>query len=386
MIGIPGVKVVKVEIPEECGAYIIHLESSKRSMTCPKCHTKTSKIHDKRIQRVRDSLMGGHPTYLSVLKRRFRCGCGHKFTEKIKGIPKHRQMTSRVSMQILKDLKEKTSFQHVANKNNVSVATVKRVHDKISHTDKPKLPEVLSIDEFKGNSDNVKYHCTLVDPVSRKLLDVIKDRKQEYLEKYFSRYTKQERSEVKYFVCDMWKPYTGVAQKYFPNAKIIIDKYHYVRLVMWAIDGARKRIQKSLEFKYKKVFFNCKRLLMKRQSSLTNEAKQKLETIFWYSQEMQQAYILKEKFFEMLSIESPQEKELALDKWIYLARNSGVIEFERYAKTFVNWKEEIANSFYASYTNGCTEGINNLIKVVKRISFGYRSFKSFRTRILHIKS
>ena len=85
-------------------------------------------------------------------------------------------------------------------------------------------------------------------------------------------------------------------------------------------------------------------------------------------------------------MESPQEKEIALEKWIVLAKTSGVAEFERYSRTFETWKEEIVNSFYFPYTNGCTEGINNLIKVIKRISFGYRNFNSFRTRILHIKS
>lgn len=60
-----------------------------------------------------------------------------------------------------------------------------------------------------------------------------------------------------------------------------------------------------------------------------------------------------------------------MNTWISFSSKSGVREFEYYAKTFVRWKFEIINSFYSRYTNGCTEEINNLIKVIKRVSFGY---------------
>lgn len=51
-----------------------------------------------------------------------------------------------------------------------------------------------------------------------------------------------DRLKVKFFVCDMWQPYVDMAQIYFPNAKIIIDKYHFIRQVGWAIEAVRKRL------------------------------------------------------------------------------------------------------------------------------------------------
>ncbi len=384
ILGLQSVKLGNVEI-DELGVYTLHIQSTKKSMKCPNCNARTTKIHDKRIQRVRDIGIYGHPTYLSVLKRRFRCGCGHKFTEKIPFIPKYHQITSRVSMQILRDLGEMISLKSVAKRNNVSVATVKRIQDKIYHTNKPPLPRVLSIDEFKGHTNGIKFHCDLVDGENRKLLDIIQDRKFESLKEYFSRYSNKERQAVEYFVCDMWRPYVEIAKMYFPNAKIIIDKFHYSRMVYWALDAARRRIQKSPEKKHKKLFFNCRHLLMKRGNKLNPEGKQKLETLFWYSEELLQAYMLKEWFVELMEISCPNKREETLDRWITLAKNCGVPEFERYAKSFVNWQEEIVNSFYYPYTNGCIEGMNNLIKTIKRVSFGYQNFKSFRTRILHIK-
>jgi transposase len=55
---------------------------------------------------------------------------------------------------------------------------------------------------------------------------------------------------------------------------------------------------------------------------------------------------------------------------------------------FKNWYQEILNSFIRfgdkRLHNGHIEGINNKIKVIKRVAFGYRNFSHFRNRILYI--
>ncbi len=73
-----------------------------------------------------------------------------------------------------------------------------------------------------------------------------------------------------------------------------------------------------------------------------------------------------------------------MSDWIYEAENSGLPEYVKYAKTMINWQVGILNSFSTPYTNGFTEGCNNKIKVLKRNAYGYRNFKRFRNRILHM--
>lgn len=385
LLDLKGLYVTKFEKSSNGEANIFYVKTKLKYGICPDCGKKTSHVHDKRVQKVKDIPIHGKPTYLMVSKRRFNCNCGSRFIENIPFVPKHYQMTSRLSAAIINDLRQVNTIKSIARQYYVSTNTVQRLQKLIYISDKPSLPETLSIDEFKGNSDGIKYHCILVDPKSGKLIDILKDRKEEFLVQYFKRYTIEERRKVKYFVCDMWKPYVNIAKNFFPEATILIDKYHYVRQVIWALDGARKRIQKNLPYKYKKHFFNCRKILMKRYKQLDNNAILRLENMFWYNQELRQAYELKEQFFQCLDIECPQDRAEALNTWISLSSKSGVREFEYYAKTFVRWKSEIINSFYSSYTNGCTEGINNLIKVIKRVSFGYRNFNNFRTKIMHVK-
>ena len=127
---------------------------------------------------------------------------------------------------------------------NVSPATVNRILDSVSY-ERQTFPTALSIDEFKGDTCEGKYQCILVDPVKHRVLDILPSRSQAHLVKYFSSIPKSERLKVKYFISDMYKLYADLAKIYFPNAVIIIDKYHFVRQTTWAIEGVRKRLQKT---------------------------------------------------------------------------------------------------------------------------------------------
>ena len=75
-----------------------------------------------------------------------------------------------------------------------------------------------------------------------------------------------------------------------------------------------------------------------------------------------------------------------LSKWVYTAECAGLKEFDACTKAVHNWTDEIMNSLDCEYTNGFTEGCNNKIKVIKRVSFGVRNFDYFRNRILHCAS
>lgn len=54
-------------------------------------------------------------------------------------------------------------------------------------------------------------------------------------------------------------------------------------------------------------------------------------------------------------------------------------------KTLIEFKNDILNTFQNKYHNGYIEGNNNFIKVLKRIAFGFRSFRRFKARIMICK-
>ena len=102
-----------------------------------------------------------------------------------------------------------------------------------------------------------------------------------------------------------------------------------------------------------------------------------------YSEDLRIAYREKEELLDIIhSDESSDLKINKFSKWIKYNLESDIPELQECAKTYQHWYCEIKNSLEVPYSNGPTEGFNNKIKVLKRISFGVREFKNFKARIM----
>lgn len=289
-------------------------------------------------------------------------------------------MTSRLCAYIIQILSDVRSFSSVARDVNLSVSTVIRLFDLVQYSP-GELPSVLSIDEFKGNTDREKYQCIITDPVNRCILDILPSREKYHLVKYFKKF---DRSNTAYFVSDMWSTYSDISYTFFKNAIFVVDKYHYIRQVIWAFEAIRKEVQKQLSPERRKYFKRSRALLNKRFEYISDEQKQQVNIMLYTSETLNDAYWLKEKFLRILDCNDSISARKQLSDWVMAASNSGIKRFIKCAKTMVNWSDGILNSFDCKYTNGFTEGCNNKIKVLKRNAYGYRNFRRFRNRILHI--
>ena len=98
------------------------------------------------------------------------------------------------------------------------------------------------------------------------------------------------------------------------------------------------------------------------------------------------AHFYKEEFLKILDCEDRQSAKTAFSDLINSALDCGIPQFKKCANTMINWLLGILNSFSSAITNEFTEGCNNKIKVLKRNAYGYRNFKCFRNRILHMFS
>ena len=360
----------------------IFIETNTSMQTCPHCGANTKRVHDYRYQEIKDLPLQMKHTFLVLKKRRYVCKCGKRFTEKYHFLPSYQRRTLRLSYKIIDQLRNLVSINSVAETMNVSVNTVTRLLDTVSYSI-PSLPECISIDEFKGDTDVGKYQCILTDAKKHRILDILPDRTQSHLSAYFREIPRAECHRVKFFVCDMWKPYVDLAKAYFPNAAIIIDKYHFIRYVTWAIENVRKRLQKTMPAKLRKYYKRSKKLILTRYNKLREESKKACDLMLLYNDDLRQAHYLKEWFYDICQNEKYSYQRIAFWEWVKAAEKSGIPEFENCAGTYRNWSEGILNAFKYKYTNGPTEGYNNKIKVLKRISFGVRNFNRFRTRIIH---
>ena len=383
LIGLQGLIIKKIEANEK--EIHIHGELERKTHICPDCGAETDKIHDYRIQVIKDIPIYNKNAFIFLKKRRYRCQCGKRFYEDNTFLPRYHRRTNRLSAYIIYKLRTMVTFTDVGKEVNLSTTTVMRTFDLVSYSPKD-LPTTLSIDEFKGNTNKEKYQCIITDPVNKVVMDILPKRYENYLTTYFLKFDKSERDKITAFVSDMWKPYASLASKLFKNADQIVDKYHWIRQVFWAFDGVRKEVQKSLGKQYRIYFKHSRKLLFKRFNELTDEQKQQVNIMLYASPSLSTAHFYKEEFLKILDCKDRDSAKAALSDWIDSAYNCGIDRFQKCAQTMINWISGILNSFSSPITNGFTEGCNNKIKVLKRIAYGYQNFNRFRNRILHIFS
>ena len=364
---------------------LIYTQLSVKSHVCPCCKQKTTYIHDYRERKIKDvSAFGKHVTLIHNHRRYVCKHCGKRFAEDNSFAPKYYRVTLRLINEIFKKAESERSFTSIAEEVNLSVSTVIRFFDMLAYDTPKELPRTLSIDEFKGNTGKEKYQVIITNPDDGTVLDILPDRKQSHLISYIKQWEREERNKVKFFVSDMWKPYAELSETYFKQAIQLVDKYHYVRQVIWAFERVRKKIQKKYGKENRLLFKHSKRVLTMRRNKLKPEQLEKVEYLLYFNDDLRSAYYLKELFYEILDCEDKTKGKELLSKWILIAQNSRLKDYQDCATTLQNWSKSIFNTFDYPYTNGFTEGCNNKIKVLKRNAYGYRNFNRFRKRILHI--
>ena len=240
---------------------------------------------------------------------------------------------------------------------------------------------MLSIDEFKGNAGGQKYQSILTDIEGKKVIDILPNRYESDLIRYFKRFP--NRSDVKYFVSDMNPHFKAVAKACFPKATLIADKYHVVRQAVWAMERVRKNEQKKLSEQFRKYFKRSKWLLNKKPEKLSNEEMQQLSLMFEIAPRLADAYRLKNEFLDIMRSESSMIGKPRFLEWLQAVTIMDIQEFQDCTNACRNWFHEILNAMDVPWTNGFTEGCNNKTKVLKRVCFGVSNFSRFRNRILH---
>ena len=188
LLDLVDVIITKVEnFSEEVHVY---LELPRIKHRCPACGALTDRVHDYRMQIIKDVPLG-RTTLLHLRKRRYRCDCGKRFFEKNTFLPRYYRSTSRLVAKIITAFHETVSASKIGTQFNVSGATAMRYFKYVSFRP-TKLPEVLSIDEFKGNSGGQKYNSIIVDAEKHKVIDILPNRFENDLIRYFSQYKSPE--------------------------------------------------------------------------------------------------------------------------------------------------------------------------------------------------
>ena len=363
----------------------IYIELPVKEQICHCCGKPTTKIHDYYTQTIKDIPIYFKPTNLIYHKRRYECkNCGKYFFEDNSIISKYQRRTTRLTGFVVDRLRNLVSQSDVSKQTNVSTSVISKLLPYLAVTNSS-LPRVLCIDEFKGNTGHYKYQVALINGETHEVVDILECRQKHSLCEYFKKFPQEQLDNVKYFVTDLWETYKDIAFTYFRKAKIVADHFHFARYACNAVNDIRIAVQKKLPKDERKYFKHSRKLLLSRQCKLkTDEQKDELSYILInYSEDLRIAYREKESLLDIIhSSDSSDVKIKSFAEWIKRNLESPVSQLRDCAKTYHHWYTEIKHSLEVPYSNGATEGFNNKIKVLKRVSFGMRNFKNFKARIL----
>lgn len=340
-----------------------------------------------------------HDTYLSLKKQRYYCGhCHSTFTLKTSIVDKNCYISCSTKHAIALEAQNKISECDISRRHQVSHSTVNRIIHSYYESQSLNfnfLPENLCFDEFKSVK-SAEGHMSFIfcNADTKQIIDIIEDRRLTSLQTYFKHYTKEARLSVKHIVIDMYAPYISLIKELFPCAKIVLDKFHLVQHISRALNKTRIQMMKKFK-KHGRKFKRYWRLFLKSQTLLNTTT---YRSVYCFKQPMREIDIL--SFLLDLSPELKATYDLYqdllftlqtknIDQFNHLLETEHPLissELQTAFQTFKTYSSYIHNTLTTPYTNGPIEGINNKIKVIKRIAFGYRSFYHFKSRILMIQN
>ena len=331
---------------------------------------------------------------LILHKQRFYCKhCNNTFIAETSLIDRNKNISNNTELQINLELMLKQSEKDIANRLDVSISKIDRKLNEISSHSVLRhehLPIHMNWDEFKATKDaSGKMAFIIVNNNTGNIFDIQDSRKSRDLDKYFRRYSKQERDKVKLISTDFYSGYIYLAKSLFKNADIVIDRFHIVIQAYNALNSTRIKLCYKSNPNYNKLKDNWK-LIVKNQNDLSDEKRYNKHFRKEVSQKDIVSYLINtDKTLKATYhcyqglINSIKNKDFTKFNNIVKHSNKDISDKMKQALSLYKGNiKYIENSFKYDINNGVIEGTNNYIKCIKRIAFGYRRFDHFKARIL----
>ena len=359
------------------------VKSSAKTALCPRCPTLSSAVYDRRVCTVKDAPVRDQIIFLKIVKRRFFCKtCQKPFTEYIPGIKKGSRTTERFKRSVLWACENFVDLTRVQKAYRVSAGYVfktlyTRLEEKLKMRQYP-WPSTIGIDEhsFRKNYGRTEFASIIVDYPNKRVFELAHGKSTADRRGQLSEIPGREN--VKNVILDLCDPFKNFAREHFPNAKIIADKFHVLRLITPAL------IRKRYEITGTRSDQRARRLLTMSSHKLSYFERKALWEYLEKFPDLQELYRWKERLHRLYRTKGYYKAHVALRNLCDEMAFSILPEIITLRKTLMKWREEILNYFLTGLTNGRTEGYNNLAKLVQKRAFGYKSFRNYRLKLLSI--
>ena len=431
---------VEIEsIQSEGVTKIVTLFTHPQTRFCPKCghlmHSRGVKVRTINHPILQDTF------HLKILlkQRRWRCtniDCRYDEAEQFNFVDKNCRNTRATDLLIVNEFRNLyRTATDIARKFNTSDTHVLDVFNRFVSMERLPLSEAISVDEVHLDmADDCKYSLVIQDFITGEAVDLLPSRKQNITESYFMSIPREERANVKYLISDMYNEYIRYVDNYFPNAVSVVDSFHVIQWIRTELEQYVRDLQKEFERKDEEkqrkapydgfgrqqripmsdevyLLKNYRFFLLANDESIVRYEESHMDRHFRYymnTAEYERKFFeidprlgrlrtLRNKYveFNKRNAGKPQKAAAEIEILIEEYKNSGDEIFERFARLLKKYKQPIINSFIllermvgngdaivARLSNGPMEAMNRLIKDLRRLAHGFRSFEHLRNRFL----
>ena len=367
---------------------LIHLTSDPSVMPrCHQCGANCPDVHDTSFRRVRDCDLFECRVWLEVPVRRVRCGeCGVS-REKLDWLVLHSRITERLRSH-LEVLLQLMPLKHVAGLTGLHWHTLKQI-DKARLSRSLQEPDLSSLrylvmDEFalfKGH----RYATVVINAENRQVLWVGEGRSRKDIRPFFT-WLGKHCKRIRAVAMDMNTAMDLEVQKHCPNASVVYDLFHVVaKFGREVID--RVRVDQANKLREDKparnIIKRSRWLLLRNRENLSDHQAVSLKELLAANQPLLIVCLMKEQLKSLWY--APTEK-VAQQRWVLWyqqALDSALEPLIRFAKRLKPYINGIIASASYHLNTSVLEGMNNRIKVIKRMAYGYRDNEYF---FLNIKA
>lgn len=358
----------------------------RKELPCPACGGQCSGVHETTLRRIRDLPVFGRQAHLIVHRRRLFCpNCG-PVLESVPWLAKYSRLTKRLADSVAL-LCQVLSIKHVAEHYGLSWDRVKEIDKRSLQTRFGTVDlstvEVIGMDEFALQKGH-RYATVIIEPHRKQVLFVAKGRGRDSIRPFFDQLGPDGCKRLKAVVMDMNGAFEEEVKDRASQAAIVYDLFHvvakYSREVISRVRNAEAAKLKD-DKKSRKVIQSSRWLLLRNYKNLKDAEKVRLEELLDANVNLLTVYVLQDDLKRLWRFKSVSEAEQCWEQWYQLAIQSKIPQLVLFANRLKGYLNGILNHCLWPLHTGILEGINNKIKVIKRMAYGFRDHDYFFLKI-----
>jgi transposase len=384
--GISGYKYVRTAY--EGGQVIFTIRQEPKTLRCEACGSRDVRPRGKVERRFRSLPIGKRPTAVVLEIPRVACqSCGVIRQVEV-AFADHRRSYTKAFERYVLDLSRSMTILDVARHLGVSWDVVKDIQkrDLSRRYSKPNLKNLrkIAIDEIAVGKGH-RYLTVVLDLDTGAVVFVGDGKGGDALKPFWKR-LRRSRAKIEAVAMDMSPAYYEAVSNHLPEATIVYDHFHVIKLFNDKLSDLRRSLYHQAEDEQKKVLKGSRWLLLKAPENLDPDRNEKvrLEEALKINKPLAVAYYLKEDLRQFWGLPDKATAETFLTDWIRRAEASDVRILQQMARTIESRRMGLLAYYDYPISTGPLEGTNNKIKTMKRQAYGFRDQEFFKLKILGI--